>query len=471
MERIARHLAAIAVAVTLIVVVTVSMASAAQSPEESSGKVVPQPGIVASAEGVRLDPAASADIQSRLSSAIGAPANPLGVSALAATPVIEDSIRYWTDGRNPATLLDLSKLTLAITEFGRLSILIDFNPTFDKMGIGSSDSLWILLDTDHNTQTGTNFGGILGLDNVIVFENVGGFRAKVFRTTSGIPGVLESSWTANVSGNSVSAEIPLSSLHNSEELVFLLASIDNPGSVVDVIPDSGVGIYTIDPAWLTPVTTTTTLATTTTTLPTTTTTLATTTTTLPPSTTTTTVPSATFTDVPPSHPYFLQINDMASRHVVDGYGSGLFGPEDLVLRQQFAKMVVIAMGYPVSEANICLFADVDRPLDNLYPDNYIAVAAARGITVGLLPGLFAPWNDISRAQLITMVARAAELADPPAGYVPPFANFSNTHYPWARKAAYAGLLSGLQGMGAGYDFWSPATRGEVCVVLYNLVNR
>ena len=58
-----------------------------------------------------------------------------------------------------------------------------------------------------------------------------------------------------------------------------------------------------------------------------------------------------------------------------------------------------------------------------------------------------------------------------AGYVPPFANFSDTHYPWARKAAYAGLLSGLQGMGAGYDFWSPATRGEVCVVLYNLVNR
>src|SRR5680860_1436098 len=69
-----------------------------------------------------------------------------------------------------------------------------------------------------------------------------------------------------------------------------------------------------------------------------------------------------------------------------------------------------------------------------------------------------------------MVARAADLAEPPASYSPTFGNFSATHYPWARRAAYAGLLSGLQGMGPGYDFWAPATRGEGCVVLYNLLH-
>jgi hypothetical protein len=160
------------VAMTLIMVVTVSMASAAQSPKDSGGKVAPQPGIVVPAEGVRLDPAALADIQTRLSSAIGAPGDPLGVSELSATPVIEDSIRYWTDGRNPATLLDISKLTLAITEVGRLSILIDFNPVFDKLGVGTTDSLWILLDTDNNTETGTNFGGLMGFDNIVVFREL-----------------------------------------------------------------------------------------------------------------------------------------------------------------------------------------------------------------------------------------------------------------------------------------------------------
>lgn len=181
--------------------------------------------------------------------------------------------------------------------------------------------------------------------------------------------------------------------------------------------------------------------------------------------------SALFSDVPEWYWYAVQINDMATRGVVEGYGDGRFGPLELVKRQQFAKMVVLAMGYPVSEANVCPFDDVDKPSDNPYPDNYIAVAAERGITVGVAPGKFAPWDSISRAQLVTMVARAADLGDPPADYTPAFGNFSDTHYPWARRAAYAGLLSELVGMGPDYDFWAPATRAEVCVVLYNLLHR
>ena len=67
-----------------------------------------------------------------------------------------------------------------------------------------------------------------------------------------------------------------------------------------------------------------------------------------------------------------------------------------------------------------------------------------------------------------MVVRAAGLSDPPAGYSPPFTagQFSlNEHYLNARKAAYAGLLDGLRGLGPGFDFFTPATRGEVAEVL------
>ena len=272
MERIARHLAAIAVAVTLIVVVTVSMASA---------------------EGVRLDPAASADIQSRLSSAIGAGANPLGVSALSATPVIEDSIRYWTDGRNTR---DVSRPleTHPGDNGGRSAI----GPHRLRSAVRQDGCRHhrLLMGSSRHRQQHRDGLGLRRIDwastTSIVFENSSGWRAKVYRTPAGVPWTIETSWTATVNGNSVSAEIPLSSLHNSKELVFLLAGIDDSSGVVDLIPDSSFGVYDIDPAWLTPVTTTTTLATTTTTLPTTTTTLATTTTTVPPSTTTTTVPSA-----------------------------------------------------------------------------------------------------------------------------------------------------------------------------------
>lgn len=212
---------------------------------------------------------------------------------------------------------------------------------------------------------------------------------------------------------------------------------------------------------------------TTTTLPTTTTTTApsTTTTTAPPGTTTTTLLQR-FPDVPAWHLYATQINDLAARDIIVGNPDGTFGPEDWVKRQQFAKMIVLTLGLPTSESDVSPFSDVDTSGPGiLYPDHYVAVCARAGITVGTGPGSFSPWNEISRAQLITMVGRAAALPDPPLGYNPAFSNFSDTHFPWARRAAYAGLLQGLQGVGPSWDFWAPATRGEVSAILYNLLHR
>ncbi len=222
-----------------------------------------------------------------------------------------------------------------------------------------------------------------------------------------------------------------------------------------------------------PVTTTTTTtappAATTTTMP------PTTTTTDPPSTTSTTVSAVpSFSDVNSATPYSASIIDLAQRHIVNGYENGSFGPYDGVTRQQFAKMIVLALGYPLPTEASCAFEDVQTnldPSDPMYPYTYVAVAAEHGITEGKTPYSFDPYDGVTRAQLITMVARAANLAEPPAGYVPPFGDFSADHYSWARKAAFAGLLDGLQGVGPSYDFWAPATRGEVCQVLYKLLRR
>jgi hypothetical protein len=226
------------------------------------------------------------------------------------------------------------------------------------------------------------------------------------------------------------------------------------------------------------ITTTTAPTTTTTTAPTTTTTVASTTSTTSPSgssTTTTLRPAPSFSDVASGASYFAQITDLASRGIVSGFADGTFRPDDSVSRQQFAKMVVKSLALPVSMQNRCPFTDVDAnldPADPLYPDHYVAVCAAAHITEGINPALslYGPYTSLTRAQLITMVARAADLPDPPAEYIPPFADFSADHYPWARKAAYAGLLTGLQGIGPSYQFFEPASRGEVCLVLYNLLH-
>jgi hypothetical protein len=180
-----------------------------------------------------------------------------------------------------------------------------------------------------------------------------------------------------------------------------------------------------------------------------------------------------FIDVPLSHPYYTQIADLDLRGIINGFLDGTFKAESQITRQQFAKMITKTMGYPVSEADVCPFTDVPSNLDlldPLYPDHYVAVCAARGITVGKTDTTFAPADSITRAQLITMVARAADLAEPPEGYSPPFGRFDDTHFPFARRAAYAGLLNGLLGIDPDYDFFAPATRGEVCVVLFNLLH-
>lgn len=182
--------------------------------------------------------------------------------------------------------------------------------------------------------------------------------------------------------------------------------------------------------------------------------------------------SRSFSDVDARTLYAKEILLLADRGVVTGYGDGTFGPTAKVTRQQFAKMVVLALGHQVSPLRACAFKDVTPVPDSadpLYPVGYVAACAAAGITVGKTIDTFCPYEEITRAQLITMVARAAGLSKPPTWYTPAFENFNDSHYPWACCAAYAGLLDGLIDMGPGYQFWASATRGEVCLLLANLM--
>ncbi|MBN1630700.1 MAG: S-layer homology domain-containing protein [Thermoleophilia bacterium] len=182
-------------------------------------------------------------------------------------------------------------------------------------------------------------------------------------------------------------------------------------------------------------------------------------------------PAATFTDVDTS-PYRQAIEALAAAGIISGYPDGTFRPGNPVTRQQFTKIIVRTLSLPVSEADVCPFGDVPKdvdPQDPLYPDNYVAVCVAYGITTGMSPTRFAPYDNMTRAQLITMAVRAAHLPEPPVDYKPTFGDFSSDHYPWARKAACAGFLSGLEGMSAGYDFWAPASRGEVAQMIYGLL--
>jgi photosystem II stability/assembly factor-like uncharacterized protein len=188
-------------------------------------------------------------------------------------------------------------------------------------------------------------------------------------------------------------------------------------------------------------------------------------------------PPTSFPDVPESYPYHDAILELASRSIVSGYTGGNFGPTDAVLRQQFAKMIVLTGGYPVSEADICPFSDVELSTPpSLFPDHYVAVAAAHQITVGTSPGIFSPGDRITRFQVISMVVRAADdlqpglLAAPPSSFAGTAGWVENdTHGANARRAEFNGLLAGLPL--SSLDPWGDMPRGEVAQVLYNLLQK
>ena len=139
-------------------------------------------------------------------------------------------------------------------------------------------------------------------------------------------------------------------------------------------------------------------------------------------------------------------------------------------------MIVLALGLPCDEGDVCPFGDVTRGgQDTLYPDNYIAVAEEQGITKGTGPQTFAPYANISRAQVITMVVRAATrlvpglLTEPPPEYQCTWGAFGPTHTPYTRIAEYNDLLIGIPL--SQVEAWGDMPRGEVAQVLHNLRNQ
>ena len=187
-------------------------------------------------------------------------------------------------------------------------------------------------------------------------------------------------------------------------------------------------------------------------------------------------PARAFTDVVASNPYRGAIDDVSGRGIVSGYADGTFRPGNPLYRAQFAKMICRTMGIAVTEATPHAFKDLGADSSgSLYPHEYVGAAAQEGIILGYAGRTFHPYTNVTRAQVITMVVRAANNLDPGAldvpltGFVSQLGRFDPTHATTMAWAEYNGLLRGLQGYGKGWDPWVRMTRGETAQVLHNLL--
>lgn len=190
------------------------------------------------------------------------------------------------------------------------------------------------------------------------------------------------------------------------------------------------------------------------------------------------VPDQRFVDVLPSSPYYAAIQALAGSNILTGYlqsdGSARFLPDATLMRAQFAKIICKASGLAATETLETTFTNLgpDDPGD-LYPRGYIAAASNAGIIQGKTHLIFDPWAAVTRAQVLTMIVRAAQslypnqLLDPPSSYVGTLAKVDVAHDENIRIAEYNGLLQGVVGFGTDWQSWVACSRGEAAQVLYN----
>jgi hypothetical protein len=188
--------------------------------------------------------------------------------------------------------------------------------------------------------------------------------------------------------------------------------------------------------------------------------------------------SAVFSDVPSTHSYHVQIETLALLGIIDGYSDGTFRPNTTVTRQQFAKMVVLAMRISAGEADESAFRDVKKTTGGeLYPDHYVAAAAREGIVTGYATAsgpLFKPDGTIILAQLITMGTKSTirALYVPPDSWKSVWGDFDPTHGVIARVAQYNGLLRNVAPSGNSLKSlspWGKATRAQAAALLFNVM--
>jgi len=162
------------------------------------------------------------------------------------------------------------------------------------------------------------------------------------------------------------------------------------------------------------------------------------------------------------------IRKLAAMGVVSGYGGGLFGPEDLVTREQFAKMVVLCARLPVDTSQGVPLSFDDYGQISEWAKPYVLVAVQYGLIKGTADNRFAPKANVTRVQALTMIARAlvgdAGLAAMPGASSRTGFSDDASIQSWARPAVNYCLQQGIVSLSDHSNLQpdKPSTRAMNC---------
>ncbi|PJK16897.1 hypothetical protein CQS04_07020 [Chryseomicrobium excrementi] len=116
--------------------------------------------------------------------------------------------------------------------------------------------------------------------------------------------------------------------------------------------------------------------------------------------------SASFTDVPKTNVHYDNIYNLANRDIISGYPDGTYQPAKNLTRAEAAVLLVKALGLKTEDHRRSFFPDVKQ--DSWYMDDINALVQNEIIS-GYENGNFGPNDNLTRAQMATILANAYEL--------------------------------------------------------------
>jgi hypothetical protein len=172
-----------------------------------------------------------------------------------------------------------------------------------------------------------------------------------------------------------------------------------------------------------------------------------------------------FSDIASGSWYSGPVTDLISRGVIKGFGDGTFKPTRSITREEFAKIICLAMNWTLVNPDKPSFSDVAK---DRWSYTYIEIVKAHGVISGYPNGTFAPAKNVNRAELAVILVKAKGL--PLDAGKSGFADVDSNS--WANKYILTAQNEGIvKGTGNLYNPNNPSSRAEAATMVYRIINQ
>ena len=168
-----------------------------------------------------------------------------------------------------------------------------------------------------------------------------------------------------------------------------------------------------------------------------------------------------YVDVTPEYAWaYDAIQYFSEKGVLSGTGNGMFSPEQVVTREQFAKLLVTALELPLADDELQVYTDVS-------PDrwSFKYIEAARQY-MGISDMRFEPERSATREEVIQAIVKAKGFENGSSANLADYQDYADITPGYEQSFAIVVAKGYVKGVNGILDPKAPVKRAEIAVVLY-----